>query len=343
MSRADSIASVTKSTSPVPFRLTHRSIGDTQEMCMNVLKPASFAMLALTLWVSGEARALPTGTPALVCNSCSNPVILDRLRQQFGSYDTQYVLDFDRGAIRRFARQGKWAWQEIAVADAERNYFNLLMEFRRKNGGRLLYVDRVRLTGTIDRLGMQPLDEHAPKVSATAASDFDAVSAWEVADSGYFRNMVADYLNATRGSVWARIAGNMQMAAGSLRVLFGVDNPNDVRLGVRELAAQLEVTFRDGSRSYFNWDPYAQTFAYVPGASRDSDGNTIPDTTDDVTGGKNSYRHYQFSGTPSGVNNAIRFNRRVSWWNVMTPPPAAPALLVCTQVDSGPRICRQER
>jgi hypothetical protein len=295
------------------------------------------------LWLSDAAHALPTGTPVLICNSCSNPVILDRLRQQFGSYDTQYVLDFDRGAIRRFARQSKRTWQEIAVADAERNYFNLLIEFRRRNGGSLLYVDRVRLTGTIEQLGTQPIDAHATKRAATAASDFDAVSAWEVADSGYFRNRVTDYLNATRGSVLARMAGNMQMAVGSLRMLFGVDNPDDVRLGVRELAAQQEVTFRDGSKSSFAWDPYKQTFTYVPGSSRDSDSNTIPDTTDDVTGGKNSYRHYRFSGTPSGVNNAIRFNRRVSWWNVVTPPPTAPALLVCTQVDAGPRICRLQR
>lgn len=299
--------------------------------------------LAMLFCLSSQTGALPTGTPALICNSCSNPVILQRLREQFSSYDTQYVLDFDRGTIRRFARQGRWAWQEISVADPERNYFNLLAEFRRRNGGSLVYIDRIRLTGTIDHLGMEPLDQRVLKKAATTAGDLEAVSAWEVADSGYFRNMVTDYLNATRGSLWTRMAGNTQWAVGSLRVLFGVDNPNDVRLGVREFAAKQEVTFRDGSRSYFSWDPYQQTFTYIPGSSRDSDGNTIPDKTDDVTGGSNSYRHYQFSGTPNGVNNAIRFNQRVTGWNIVTPAPTAPALLVCTQVDSGPRVCRLQK
>lgn len=310
---------------------------------MKVLRSASLAVLALTLWVSGEAKALPTGTPALICNSCSNPVILQRLREQFSSYDTQYVLDFDRGTIRRFARQGRWAWQEISVADPERNYFSLLAEFRRRNGGSLVYIDRVRLTGTIRNLGMEPIDQHALKKTVTTAADLEAVSAWQVADSGYFRNLVTDYLNVTRGSLWARMAGNTQWAVGNLRVLFGVDNANDVRVGVREFAAKQEVTFRDGSKSYFSWDPYQQTFTYIPRSSRDSDGNTIPDTTDDVTGGKNSYRHYQFSGTPDGVNNAIRFNQRVTGWNVVAPAPTAPALLICTQVDSGPRVCRLQR
>lgn len=306
-------------------------------------KSMRLVALAMLFCVSGQTSALPTGTPALICNSCSNPVILQRLREQFSSYDTQYVLDFDQGTIRRFARQGKWAWREIPVAEPERNYFNLLMEFRRKNGGSLVYIDRIRLTGSIQRLSMEPNDEPVRKRTAATAADFAAVSAWEVADSGYFRNMVTDYLNATRGSLWARIAGNLQMAVGSLRTLFGVDSPNDVRLGVRELAAQHEITFRDGSRSYFTWDPYKQTFTYVPHSSLDSDNNTIPDNVDDVAGGKGNIRWYSFSGTPDGVNNAFRFNRRMLMWGVSTPPASAPALLACTQVDSGPRVCRLQR
>ena len=303
----------------------------------------SLSVFALAVGAPQKARALATNMPVMICNNCGNPVIQQRLREEFGNYATQYVLDLDRGVIRRFARQPDRTWREIAVEDAERNYFNLLVELYRKNGS-LVLTDYQMVTGThFSALSSQPISANAPKIAATASSDFDAISAWDVANSGAPREKVVAQLNATRDSMWARLAGNAQMAVGSLRMLFGVDNPADVRLGVRELASHVQVSFKDGSTSKFTWNPYASSFEYIPKSSRDSDGNIIPDTADEVTGGNNAIRQYNFTGTPSGVNNSIRFNQRVTLWNVSTPAPSAPAVLVCTQVDSGPRYCRLQQ
>lgn len=307
---------------------------------MKLMGLAGISALALATLLPGQAHALATGTPALVCNGCPNPIIFERLRDEYPTYDTQYVLDFDRPAVRRFSRTGQ-NWREIAVDPPEQNYFNLLVDFRNRNGGSLVYIDRQDVTGNLSSLALRPHGTYAPdtKATATITSDLDSVSAWDVANSGNSRNVVTDQLNATRDSLWTRIAGNTQMAVGSVRMLFGVDNPVDVRLGVHDLAAQVEVAFKDGSRSRFSWDPYNKTFEYVPHSSRDSDSNTIPDTADDVTGGKNQIREYRFSGTPTGVNNSIRFYDRVQAWGVSSPTPSAPSVLACTQVDGGPRIC----
>jgi len=303
----------------------------------------SVTALALALGATPQAHALPTSTPAMICNSCSNPVIQQRLRDEFGHYATQYVLDLDRGMLRQFARQPDRTWREIGVDDAERHYFNLLVELYSKTGS-LFLTDYQLVTGaSFIPVQSQPISKSAAEKLAATASDFDGISAWDMANSGAPREKVAAHLNATQDSLWVRLAGNAQMAVGSLRALFGVDNPADVRLGVRELAAQVHVSFGDGSTSKFAWDPYEKTFAYVPKSSRDSDNNIIPDTTDEVTGGNNSVRQYNFSGTPGGVNNAVRFHQRVMLWNVSTPAPSAPAVLVCTQVDSGPRFCRLQQ
>ncbi|WNL45788.1 hypothetical protein RKE25_20630 [Dyella sp. BiH032] len=303
----------------------------------------SVSFLALAVSATPQAHALATSTPVMICNNCGNPVIQQRLRDEFGTYSTQYVLDLDRGFIRRFARHADRTWSEIAVEDAERNYFNILMELYSKTGT-LFLTDYQMMTGaSFTGLQSQPISKSTAERMATTSSDFDGISAWDVANSGAPREKVVAHLNATQDSLWVRLAGNAQMAVGSLRMLFGVDNPADVRLGVRELAAQVHVTFGDGSTSKFAWDPYAKTFAYVPKSSRDSDSNIIPDTADEVTGGNNSIRQYDFSGTPGGVNNAVRFNQRVMLWNVSSPAASAPAVLVCTQVDSGPRYCRLQQ
>lgn len=303
----------------------------------------SLPVFALAVSAPQKAHALATSTPAMICNNCSNPVIQQRLRDEFGNFATQYVLDLDRGIIRQFARQPDRTWREIGVEDAERNYFNLLVELYGKTGS-LLLTDYQMVTGT-SRTGLssQPISAKEAKALATASSELDAISAWDIANSGGPREKVIEHLNSTRDSMWVRLAGNAQMAVGSLRILFGVDNPADVRLGVRELASQVHVTFGDGSTSKFAWDPYGKTFEYVPRSSRDSDSNIIPDSADEVTGGTNAIRQYDFSGTPGGVNNAIRFNQRVTLWNVTTPAPSAPAIVVCTQVDSGPRFCRLQQ
>lgn len=301
------------------------------------------SVLALAVGVAGRADALPTNNPVMICDNCSNVTIQLRLQEEFGSHDTQYVLDLARGTIRWYKRQPDRTWIQIPVGSAELNYFNLLMEFKNKNGGALVYTDRQQASGTLSTLALQPRAANAPKVLATMASDLDSVSAWDMANSGAPRNTVIDQLNSGRDALFARISGNIAMSVGNVRTLFGVDNPTDVRLGVRDLQAQVEVTFKDGSRSVFTFDPYAKSFTYVPGSSRDSDNNTIPDTADEVTGGRNAIRQYNFSGTPNGANNAIRFNQRVTIWNVSTPAPTAPSVLVCTQVDSGPRVCRLQQ
>lgn len=300
-------------------------------------------MFALAVGMPGKASALPSSTYSMICNSCGNPVIQQRLREEYGNYTRQYVLDFDRGTIRFFERMADRTWREIPVADAERNYFNVLREFWSKNGGSLLYVDRQQITGTRTNLALRELSADA-KVHAVplASGDLDSVSAWDVVYAGNYRNNVADELKANMSTLWSRIATNTQMSVGSVRTLFGVDNPADVRVGVRELAAQVEVTFKDGSRANFAWNPYAKTFEYVPRSSRDSDNNTIPDTPDDVTGGQNG-AIYVFSGTPTGVNNSIRFYQRVTSFGVQTPSPTAPAVIACTQVSGGPRVCRLQQ
>lgn len=302
----------------------------------------SLPVFALAVSAPQKAHALATSTPAMICNNCNNLLIQQRLRDEFGNFATQYVLDLDRGIIRQFARQPDRTWREIGVEDAERNYFNLLVEFYQKNGS-LLITDYQSVSGMrFSPFTAQPVDANAPKAAPTS-SDFDSVSAWDVADSGAPREKTVAQLNATRDSLWVRLAGNMQMAVGSLRTLFGADNPGDVRLGVRELAAQVQVVFNDGSTSKFAWNPYGNTFEYVPRSSRDSDNNIIPDSPDEVTGGNNANRIYDFPGSPGGVNNAIRFHQRVTLWNVNSPAPSAPAVVVCTQVDSGPRFCRLQQ
>jgi hypothetical protein len=280
----------------------------------------------------------------MICNNCSTLTILQRLREEYPNYTLQYVLDFERASIRFFARRADRTWYEITVGDAERNYFNTLLELYRKNGGSLVVTDYQSLSGTqFSALSVKPADASAPKLAAATDSDFDSISAWDVANSGNPRERVAEAINGTRDAMWARIAGNTQMAVGSLRMLFGADNSADIRVGVRELAANVVVTFKDGSKAKFSWNPYTKAFEYVPKSSRDSDGNIIPDTADEVTGGTNAIRQYNFSGTAYGINNAIRFYQRVTVWNVQTPPPSTPAVLVCTQVDSGPRVCRLQQ
>ena len=61
-----------------------------------------------------------------------------------------------------------------------------------------------------------------------------------------------------------------------------------------------------------------------------------------MTGGNNSVRPYNFSGTPDGVSDAFRFNQRVMLWNVSTPAPSAPAVLVCTHRGRGFVGCSSE-
>jgi hypothetical protein len=40
----------------------------------------------------------------------------------------------------------------------------------------------------------------------------------------------------------------------------------------------------------------------------------------------------------TGGNNAIRFNQRMTLWNVSPLAPSAPAVIVRTQVDSGAKV-----
>lgn len=303
----------------------------------------SLSVFALAVSAPQKARAMATNAPVMICDNCSNPLIQQRLRDEFGSFSTQYVLDMERGIIRQFARQPDRTWREIGVGDAERHYFGLLSELYGKTGS-LLLVDHQMITGTSrSELSSRPISANESRTIAATSGEIGGISAWDMVNSGGPREQVIAHLNSTRDSMWVRLAGNAQMALGSLRILFGVDNPADVRLGVRELAAQVQVSFGDGSTSKFAWDPYTSSFAYVPRSSRDSDLNIIPDTADEVTGGNNAIRQYSFTGTPMGVNNAIRFNQRVTLWNIGTPAPSAPAVLVCTQVDSGPRFCRLQQ
>jgi hypothetical protein len=297
-------------------------------MSQQTLCKAAFA--AICFFATMESEALPTATPEMICNSCSNPTILTRLREERASFSTVHVIDFDRRQLRRYRRQANGSFKEINVEAAEQNYFALLLEFRDRNGGNLLYIDR---TGT-SRLSFEVFSD------ATSG-----VTAWQVVDSGQEQNMVARQLNESFavGPMWAKIAGNLNMGLGNVRTLFGVDDPAQIRLGVLQLQAQLGVDFADGSSTKFTWNPYSKSFEYVPNSGRDSNDNTIPDTESDVTGSSGRSRRYVFPGTPTGGYNAIDFNRRIVRWNVITPLPSTPSVLACSQAQGGPKVCTLEQ
>jgi hypothetical protein len=300
-------------------------------MSQKIIYKAVFAAICCS--AAMESKALPTGTPAMICNSCANPTILQRLREERPTFNTSYVIDFDRRQLRRYQRQKNGSFKEIIVDEPERHYFALLMEFRDRNGGSLLYIDR---TG-INRSVSHPVEDFSVSI--------DGVTAWQVVDSGQEQNRVANYLNSSFavGPMWAKMAGNLHMALGNVRILFGVDDPGQIRVGVLQFQAQLSVDFTDGSVAKFTWNPYSKSFEYLPNSARDSNDNTIPDTESDVTGGPGRSRRYTFPGTAPGSFNAIDFNRRIVRWNVVSPPPSAPSVLACAQAQGGPKVCTLER
>ena len=137
---------------------------------MKMLRWASMIALALTLCSAHEAGAFERPPPGLICDSCSDAAVQQKLRGQPETGNVQYVLDFDRGTIRQFVRANQNDWREIPVADAERHYFDLLKEFKKRNGGSLIYVQKVKIDGPANNLSLQYLDEPANQPAASAAS-----------------------------------------------------------------------------------------------------------------------------------------------------------------------------
>ena len=277
---------------------------------------------ALTLPLScaaSDSSALPTSSPAMICNSCSNITILQRLNEELPYYNSQYVIDFNSRRLRRFVRNGgSNTFREITVDQADLNYFNLVLEFRDKNSGSLSYLGDIDIATS--RSFNPDTITNPPQTAATIPSAryvTENISARDVADSGVFRRQVQEHLNGSQSSAfWQKLAENLQMAVSHVGILFGINNPNDVRIGIRDLAAMTDVHFSDGSKSQFSWNPFQQSFQYVAHSSIDSNGNIIPDTADDVTGGNNQRRTYYFPGSESGSRNANLFVNRVKSWNV---------------------------
>jgi hypothetical protein len=306
-----------------------------------------FFVLFACCFLPEESNAFPTKTPVFVCNRCSNPTIVTALRENFPNYNTQHVLDFDGRRIRRFKQNGNHTWSEIPVEPREQEYFNIVLEFKDKNGGSLKYFDNIQMSVAYDsahRVQIESSFSDGQYQPFASPPPVEGVSAWEVVDTGFARNEVKDHLNRTMGSrgFFQRFESSLHMAAGKVRILLGLDNPTDVRLGIRELAVGTRIDFQDASHAKFAWDPYSASWEYVPHSSHDSSNNIIPEKFDDISGGKNSQRVYNFPQTQQASIDALEFQRRITRWNVPIPNVIVPIQIVCTHGQSR-TVCTRSR
>lgn len=303
---------------------------------------AALAVLASLAVMPVVARVLPARAPAFQCSGCSDTEVYQQLQSVAGNQNVQYVVDLRDGGVRRFERQPGRAWREAAVTGPERDYAGLVRQFVLASDGGLVYVDKQRVTGVPERPILLRREEEGSAGSSMPAGGARSVSAWDLTESEDVRRHVIDQLNASLGSLFARVARDVHMEGRSVRRLFGVDDPADIKFDMTYPKVRVDVEFVDGGRSSFVWEPDARSFSYVSGSSRDSENNSVPDTVIQLTGGRNAICEYRFSATPAGAENANRFYRRAASWNVATPRPGVPATLLCSQVDDHPPVCRLE-
>jgi hypothetical protein len=313
----------------------------------------SFTVIC-TAGFGGKAVAMPSGTYAIRCDQCANPVIINMLRESYSNRDSWFVYDLQRQTIRYFVKESNvlhehtWTPRERPVPSDVASYWALAMSFYKKNNHSLSFSIKLPVS-TSKASGVTALSyprATPATLSAALAASNGEITAWDAINEGYYRNKVVSYLNtqntSSSGGIYARMVEATGMTAGNLNVLFGSSSPDSVRVSLRELGLSITVQFPDGSTQRYDWSPSDHSWFYVPGTSRDASGNTIPDNPSKVGGSNGSTKNYVFPGTPQGSLDAISWYQRVELWGVNTPSPQAPAVLACVNAG-GTTSCTLSR
>lgn len=84
----------------------------------------------------------------------------------------------------------------------------------------------------------------------------------------------------------------------------------------KAFSVRAKFKFKDDSRIDVMFDPETQRFITVNGKARDAEGNRIPITMYDVSGGKNGQAHYAYPDTNQGRQDYAKFEQRISVWGI---------------------------
>lgn len=107
-------------------------------------------------------------------------------------------------------------------------------------------------------------------------------------------------------------------------------NPSAITITIR-------VNFPDGSKSLYTYNPVTKVYERVKGESRDSNGNRIPETPQDVSGGVGSSIQYDFTGNDG---NLADFLIRMSMLGVPITGPMSDQMVCTTTVEGGNTVVR---
>jgi hypothetical protein len=234
-------------------------------------------------WAS-DAIAIPTSVACSDCTRSGREAAA--IGQGLGEH---YVHNWTNGQLYKYGvgrepmGQGNYLWfaTPLPVEQDLQDYILVLKAFHDENNG-------WSASETVQ----------APNQAGNQDNAYDAIN---VTSPAHYRTLqhlmdestIADFHQGVRGVL------------GSVRV---------INTGVSPVTI-VTVEFSDGSSMKFRWNMETRQFEYLEDSSRDSHGNRIPDTEEDLTGNETGIGTYDFtgSGNPGDLSD---FTQRIGLWNV---------------------------
>lgn len=308
-----------------------------------------FVGLAFSLVAGLSAKpvyALGSYPFAIPCSGCSNPTIINTIREGYGNQDSWYVYDLNGRRLRYYYKvgtsRGQYNIQEAFLDAKTQAYWNDLMEFYDRNHNSLSLDIRVA-AAIFKSSAVSPLQPPSAADGLTSralsVSGPSNITAWDAVSEGVYRQQVVNYLNSqsdsSAGGIFARAAELVGSTYAKITTIFGGVSRDQLSLNIQALSLTVTVAYPDGSSQRYAWDPLNHTWAYIPNTSIDSSGNTIPDGPSDVAGQNGNAKIYAFPNTPGGSTDVISWFQRVSLFNVSAPNPSTPTIIACVTTGSG--------
>lgn len=267
-------------------------------------------LLALILFGSLQLTAQAQDIRAFPCNNCTD-TDMESVAVSKG-VGIKYVYDLSGGFLsgyhvtREDLQPGQWTL--VASPFEPESWmleqYALLHQFYLTNGNAL----------------------HGREAVSAQAESGGHVNGYDVTGSSVDRNRVSDYLGGNFTTVFASVMGSFGRAIR----LGGILTP-DVQLTV-------QVLFPDGSKAIykFNWD--TKKWEYVPKSAVDSNGNSIPESPEDLVNGTVGSGEFDFNRPGGNPNDLGDFLNRAAGMGIPIIDPTR--RMACTNAGGGAYTCR---
>lgn len=262
-------------------------------------------LAALGLVAASWSLSAAATSYSVVCNGCTTAQTLAVV--QGSAYGDHFVYDMLNRKITHYSvLQGKdidhQAITNVPITSAVQTQFNTVQQLFDVSGTldiELAYSDTTATKAASVNTLHTAAVVSVPLVAAESTAAGASLSAFDVINTP--ANQTAA-INAMKSqSAWANASLVLRTALASFTSHFAVTQT------LYPVPTTISVTlkFNDETTCKVTWNVDTDQWEYVPGSSRDSVGNPIPENPDQAVGGAANRQNYVFADTPNGVSSAL--------------------------------------